>query len=398
MIERMKIVFVSEFFPASEQGELRGGTEARLFYIARELASHHDITILAAKEAGMPGESLIFHGRVRVLRCGPERSFAQSGSLIARYRFVRSVQKRLGSLAADMVDAQNFLSYYPVWRSRKRFRKAIITVHDVWIGRWVQLFGISGIVGELYERFVLRRQWEYYIANSEATKKRLLTLGVVADRIRVIYNGIDLAALSTIETKKQGRPTVVYVGRLVDYKRVNDLLHAFRLAINSLPTAQLVIIGVGPQEAHLKKLSAELDLKDSVQFRGHISSHRAVMTEIARAHVFCLPSVIEGFGMVTLEAMALGVPFVNADLPVTKEVTAEQGGVFFPPLDVEALSRRLLSVLRDQTLAERLGDEGRRRAQSFSWDQIGNKTEQLYRECLLDGVPADNQRPETLWP
>ena len=379
----MKIVFVTEFFPKTENGELRGGAESRLFSILQHLAQQHDITVLSSYEIGMMRESTMF-GKVRVLRCGPPREFAQAGSLISRFLFSRAVYRTLRTLSGDILDAQNFVSYVPAWLARKKFHKVVITVHDVWRSRWVTLFGLPGIIGELYERYVLSRAWDSYIANSHMTKEQLVVAGVQQSKIRVIYNGIQKRYLEMpLGQDTASEASITYVGRLVEYKRVQDLLHAVANLKNDFPSIRLHIVGVGPYEKPLQMLTAELGLSQRVIFHGHIAKFDDVMAIIARSQVFSLPSIIEGFGMVTVEAMALGVPFVNADIRVTREVTDSKGGLFFTPKDHHDCARQLKRVLSDAALADRLRREGRERAHMFLWEHIAEQTESVYQELCM---------------
>lgn len=378
----MKIVFVSEFFPRSEAGELRGGAEARAFYITKHLALNHKVTVVSSREPGLPAESGLFDSRLAVLRCGPERGFTQAGSLKARLWFLRSASTLLKSLPADIFDAQNLIAYQPVWNARSAARRVVMTVHDVWRGRWVKLFGPSGVLGEWYEARILKKRWDLFVANSQTTRERLTAAGIDQQRIRVVYNGIEYERLSLLRVPKYPVPTVCFVGRLVEYKHVDDLIAAVDQLRPALSDIHLVITGVGPAEERLRADVVRRGLEKNVTFRGHVPSHQAVLDEVARSHALCLPSTVEGFGMVTVEAMALGTPFVNADIPVTQEVTNGEGGLFFPPGDIAALSAALRRVLTETALRERLGEAGRARAKAFGWQTIADQTQALYKRVL----------------
>lgn len=379
----MRITYVSEYFPVTEQGELRGGAEARVFYIVQELAKRHDITILSSMEEHAPRETRLFGGQLRVLRVGPMHRFVQSGSLTTRVQLIRALRLALCQSSGDILDAQNFLAYWPSWYGRTGYTKAIMTVHDVWRGRWLRLFGPFGLLGEVYERYVISRPWDGFIANSNMTKQRLLESGVRAERIVVIYNGIT-QAIFRHEHQRFADPTVVYVGRLVQYKRVQDLLEAFAIVQKKIPNATLFIIGIGPYRDVLTSRVRSLSLR-GVSFLGHIPRHEDVLSLIAKSHIFCLPSVIEGFGMVTMEAMALGVPYVNADLPITREVADGKGGLLFQPKNVQACADCIIRLLRHTPLHSRLSEEATNRAKMFLWSNFARQTEEFYRQ-ILDGA------------
>lgn len=383
----MNIVFVSEFFPRSESGELRGGAESRLFFIAKNLATRHAITIVSSMEERMERATTMFGGNVRILRAGRPRTFTQAGSFFGRASFIRDTIRLLNGLSGDILDGQNFISYLPAWYTRGRFRKKVMTVHDIWRGRWISLFGPTGVVGEVYEAHVLGKPWDLVIANSHETKKRLERLRLKRPvAIEVIYNGIEAETLERPMLEKYPRPTVTYVGRLVEYKRVQDLIAAVARVRRSLPAVRLKIIGLGPYESALRASAHDAGVSDAVEFVGHVPNHSSVLDVIARSHVFSLPSIIEGFGMVTLEAMALGVPFVNADIPVTREVTAGRGGLFFVPGNIDAFAAKLLAVLQNADTKRALGQAGRERARDFRWDVIAKQTEECYKQTV-EGRP-----------
>lgn len=378
----MKIAYLSEFFPSTEHGELRGGAEARLFYISQQLAGRHDLTILSSHEEGMERQSRFFGGAATVVRCGRTRIFTQAGSLLDRLSFIRAAQKYLRTIQGDILDAQNFVAYYPAWMARRSFRRNVATVHDVWQGRWLQLFGIPGLTGEIYEQYILKRPWDLFIANSEVTKERLLQAAHRHLAVRVVYNGITLEHQPHVVRPPHDAPVIIFVGRLVEYKRVQDIIGALPGILKQFPGARLDIVGVGPYAATLRGLVEKKGLGYAVNFLGHIPHHQTVLDRIAQSTVFCLPSIVEGFGMVTLEAMSLGVPFVNADLAVTREITKGRGGFFFPSGDSQQLAEAVLSLLRNSNLASRLGQDGRARAKNFGWEVIARQTEQCYQELL----------------
>ena len=152
----------------------------------------------------------------------------------------------------------------------------------------------------------------------------------------------------------------MYVGRLVEYKRVDDLLGAIKIIKGHIPDIQCKVIGSGPQENKLKALAEEFGIADCVEFFGFVPARKDVIALMKRSHVFCLPSVVEGFGMVTIEAMAAGIPYVNSDIPATREITqGGMGGLLFEPLNSNDLAEKIARLLTNHLLYEEKVREGK---------------------------------------
>ena len=108
-------------------------------------------------------------------------------------------------------------------------------------------------------------------------------------------------------------PELLYVGRLMEHKRVDVLLHAFALLLPSQPTLRLGIVGTGPEPSRLTELAGALDLGGQVHLYGLIEDHRNVLALMKGARVFVSPSEREGFGFTVAESLAVGTPVVTAD-------------------------------------------------------------------------------------
>ena len=370
----MNILIVTEYFPQSADCEVRGGVEARAFYFARELAKEHSVSVICSRLEKQKSEDN-FLG-ISVYRCGLERSYAQGGSLLGRLTFLLSAIRCGRSLETDIADGYNFISYIAVFfiTLRKKGVRKIATYHDVWVGEWIRNMGfLSGILGEMLERFSLRVSWDGIIAVSKYTKNKLIARGISPQIITVIPNGVDIQEYESVQVKKFERPTVVYVGRLVEYKRVDDLLGAIKIIKGHIPDIQCKVIGSGPQENKLKALAEEFGIADCVEFFGFVPARKDVIALMKRSHVFCLPSVVEGFGMVTIEALAAGIPYVNSDIPATREVTnGGVGGFLFEPKNTADLAERIKIILSNQSVFGEQRSSIHRLLDLYEWERLSS--------------------------
>lgn len=198
----MKIIFVTEYFPRSAECEIRGGIEARCFYIARELAKRHQVTIISSREPDTPKEQTI--NGIRIIRCGPKSEYRQTGGIKERLLFMKEAYNIGIKLDVNLVEGTNFISYLPAFYIAKAKKiPSIAWYNDVWLGKWIKNVGISGLLGEVLERFVISRGWSYFLANSRFTLNNLLKAGIKENRLKLIPCGVDLKRCATINVEKK---------------------------------------------------------------------------------------------------------------------------------------------------------------------------------------------------
>ncbi len=155
---------------------------------------------------------------------------------------------------------------------------------------------------------------------------------------RVIYNGLDLASQhGTRAPKETNFPTVVAIGRLVESKGFDLLLHAW----HDVPEGQLWIVGQGPQGSKLEHLAQKLGIAHRVHFLGFRSDIPALLEQ---AQLCVVPSRREGFSYVVAEALVSGVPVLATDVPVANEILPP--AFIVPKAQPELLASRIRHALR----------------------------------------------------
>lgn len=164
--------------------------------------------------------------------------------------------------------------------------------------------------------------------------------------------------------------TVLSVCRFYPRKRMEILLRAASRLRDNIRQLEIRIVGDGPENRRLRTLCNELDLGSIVQWLGDIPINR-LAEEYNRAHVFCLPSVQEGFGIVFLEAMAAGKPIVAARAAAVPEVVHH--GILVEPEDSDALAEGILKLYRDPDLCHSLGAAGSSTVEQFEMNRIAGK-------------------------
>ncbi|MBI5961164.1 MAG: glycosyltransferase [Chloroflexi bacterium] len=210
-------------------------------------------------------------------------------------------------------------------------------------------------------------------------------------RMIVIENGVDTIRFDPDHTTPLDRqavwglapdsPVIGVIGRLHPAKGHDILLRAAVEIVREVPTAQLIIIGDGELRAALESLSIELSLQDHVVFTGFMRDMPGVM---AALDVVVFSSRWEGLPVTLLEAMSMGRPVVATSVGGIPDVlTHETNGLLVLPDNPAALAQEVLRILRDVTLAGRLGKSAQETiCERYSADVMVQRIMKLYREIL----------------
>jgi teichuronic acid biosynthesis glycosyltransferase TuaC len=222
------------------------------------------------------------------------------------------------------------------------------------------------------------RRADGLVAVSSGLKRRLLALGIVEDRVRVLRNGVDLALFRPADrdTARHAlgltRPTLLAVGNLVSLKRHRMMVEA----LVGLPGVDLVIVGEGPERTAIETLARERRVADRVRLLGHLPQDR--LPEIySAADLLLLVSTHEGWPNVLLESMACGTPAIVSDIDgITDIVAAPEAGRIVR----EPTSERLAMATRDFLAALPSRAATRAYAERFDWRSTTEGQIALFRE------------------
>lgn len=372
----MNICLLTEYFPQSADLEIKGGVEVCAYNEARELSKYNNITVITSNENGKDD---FYIDNIHVICCGNKRNYTQKGSFTKRLNFMHKAYKKIQTLKdIDIIIGYNFITYPVAWKlSQKLDIPVVARYHDVWIGRWVDTIGITGLFGEVMERYFLKQDVDLILPVSDYTRDNLKKY-VDEDKLKTVHNIVDFPEVKgEIEYT---HPTISCVARLVEYKRVEDLVRAVAIIKEEIPDINCKIIGTGPEEENLKTLVKELDLEDNIEFLGFVEKHEDVMRVVKSSDIFCLPSIVEGFGIVIIEALSLKTPFIAAEIPPVVEASGHKGGLFYEPKNYKQLSANILKLLKDENLYKKLQDEGYAQSQNYTREVIGLKLNNIFKK------------------
>ena len=379
----MKILYICESFPTTAQADFTGGVEARDYYTAVKLAKKHQVVVITGKRQGVSDFQTLKN--IQVIRVGKSVKPEQREDFWVRVQFMLEAYKLAWKQPTDIIQGSNVVSQM-IAGIVGYFRKIprISLVADVFISNWTKNTDVfTGIIGEIMERITLRLPWNMFVSVSDTTKHKLIRQGVDPNKISTIVAGVDHQLIKSIKVKKNKNITITYAGRLVSYKRVQDLITATRTVAHVFPNIKVNIIGDGPMISELKSLASKKSLDSNITFLGFVKSHKQVIKVIKNSDIFCSPSTVEGFGLTTLEALACGVPALLADIPTTREVTQDgQGSILFKPEKPMDLADKIFLLIKDKKLYKQKSKEGKQLAKKFTWEKVAEDAVKLFEDKL----------------
>lgn len=215
------------------------------------------------------------------------------------------------------------------------------------------------------------------------------------DHYEVIPNGVDLDSFSAdakpLERYKDGKLNIVFVGRLEKRKGANYLLEAFCLLKQNIPESRLILVGPGTRLRRIYARRVKRWHLPDVEFVGQVS-YEDLPRYYQTADIVCSPATnCESFGIILVEAMAMGKPLVASDIDgYTSVVTDGKEGLLIPPRDAKKLAAALERLLKDPALRREMGSRGKLRAQEYRWDNIGQRILNYYMKVLSE-VPHEDK-------
>ena len=219
-------------------------------------------------------------------------------------------------------------------------------------------------------RYLLKNVCTDILANSEETKRTVLSIKkdlISSDKIRVIYNGIDINAFDKqiISEPLPTNPNTIVIGnlgRLVYQKGQEYLLELANKLQNRGINFKMRIGGEGALKGSLEELRNNYKLFEEVEFVGFVNSPKQFMSSI---DLFVLSSRWEGFGYVLAEAMLMKKPCIVFDISSNPELVIDgENGYLVSPFDIEKMANRVEELVKNNELRAKVGERGRKIVES----------------------------------
>lgn len=229
-----------------------------------------------------------------------------------------------------------------------------------------------------------------FIAISGAIRDDLLMMGVAADKILVIYNGLDTSKFKPVGQSVQNLkselglnpddPVITIIARLHPVKGHEYFLRAAAYLTQAGVKAQFLMVGEGLYREKIEEFIKELGLSGRVVMPGF---YNRVEDIYSISDVLCVPSLMEGLGLVILEGMYFKVPVIASNTGGIPEIIQDgHNGILFLPRDFEALGKGIKRILENSKLRDKLIENGQSAVQAFTQENMARQVEKVYAEVL----------------
>lgn len=335
-----------------------GGAEVYIHELAKRwVAMGHEVTVFCGNDGHSDRYETI--DGVRIIRRG--------GTYFVYVWALLYYRIRLKSKYDIIIDSENGIPFFTPMYAKEKVYLLIHHVHqDVFRKALRPPLSWIGMFLERRLMPIAYRNTEV-ITVSPSSKADILAHKLTKKEPYVLYNGVDLDICKP--GKKNARPMVLYLGRLTSLKSLPVLIHAAKKIVKQIPTVAIVIAGDGPEKQKLVKLTKTLGLDKVISFTGKVSETKKIAL-YQKAWVFVNPSLIEGWGITTIEANACGTPVVASNVAgLMDAVHNPHSGVLVPYGNVDEFAANITSLLSDHTMRQRMSQESITWAQKFDWDK-----------------------------
>jgi glycosyltransferase involved in cell wall biosynthesis len=355
--------------PANTGGDI-GLWERALFLVAEG----HQVTVMASQFAGAPHHETI--EGIEVFRIG---------TLLSLWWRTFLFYMTHGRGKYDVVVVEGFGGSRIPRLTPLYVREPIITewhqIHsDLFAVQYPRLLRPLLNLLERATAFVHRNT--IVMARTEDWKEAFPRIGFKLSNIRVVPACIGDDWFTDAKSEKFTQPTFVWLGKFRRYKCPDHAIRALGLVVKSVPSARLILAGFHddrPYEAELVRLAGQLGLTQAVEFRFNITEEEK-RSLLDGCIAMVLPSTVEGFGIVVLEANARGIPVIASSGVPRGSVDDERNGLRYQFGDVAALAEKMHTIASNESLRLRLSANSRRFAGQFLWRDVCR----LYEEVLME--------------
>lgn len=382
----MKIALVSPYdfaFP--------GGVANHISSLKNQLIKMgHEVKVIAPASKGFTGFDDSF------IPIGKPRSIPSSGS-ICRV----TISLRLAPTIKAVLERENF----DLIHLHEPFMPMLCTAilrfsHTANIGTFHAFHGSPGYnFGRPISTIMLRRR-NRKLSGMIAVSKPAMEFASkhVPGVYDIIPNGVDIEHFSPnvtpIDEFCDEKLNILFTGRLEKRKGVKYLIEAYQIVKGEIPNSRLIIVGPGTRLRKKYEKQVRRNKLEDVIFVGYVP-YDELPRYYKTADVFCAPATgHESFGIILLEAMAMGKPIVASNIDgYASLLTNDAEGTLVPPKDKRKLAQALISVLSDESLRQQMGAKGIIKAQEYSWERVAQKVFNYYVK-VLSKPPWNKRFPE----
>lgn len=316
-------------------------------------------------------------------------------SFFSRYLFTffSLPQAILWARKNDLIQTTTFNGAFPAWLAGRLTKKpVVITVHEVWVGRWPTITHFSPLkcaVHDFLERMIYNLPFDKYVCVSKSTKKNLLTLDIPEKKIEVIHNGLDYefwdpAKVNTKQMtdlrKELGlNEKLIYFswGRPGESKGFEYAIQAVPVIAEEKPNAVflLMLSSIDKYQQKYQQLMEQINnlkLKDNIKVIPSVP-YTELRKYIKTADCIVVPSLAEGFGYTTVETTAMGRPVVVSNAGSLPEVVSGRYQIFESRNHLD-LAEKVIKIAR--------GEYQEKKVKRFEWERSVERYLKEYKKLI----------------
>ncbi len=346
---------------------LAGGAEVHLHEVFGRISSMgHRVTLFCSSFPQAPAEEMI--DGIRVVRRG--------GRYVFNFRFLAEYFVHFNRGEFDIVvDDMNKIPFFtplfvrtPIYGvTHHLFRKSIFLETNVALASYVYWM-------ERWAVAIYKKRRIPFIVGSPSTEKELLESGFRREDVALINYGVDHVKHVVNVAAKSATPLIGYFGRLKKYKSVDHLLQSLPAVLKHVSALKLIVVGEGDDRPRLEALVKELDLCNVVEFTGYVSDQMKLAL-LQKMWFKVTTSSKEGWGLTVIEANACGTPVIASNVEGLRDAVQDgETGLLYEFGDVSDLSSKMLQLLSDRELRNRLTMNAIEWSKRFDWQRAAEET------------------------
>ncbi|MFA6222143.1 MAG: glycosyltransferase [Desulfomonilaceae bacterium] len=287
-------------------------------------------------------------------------------------------------------------SGFAVWIGHEMNVKVITTFHcvDFPAERWFLKLPVVESVRSVYAKWSIKyavKESDFLVGVSQGTLDEFVPeRSKFVSKAFVIPHGVNISTpkpeqsrylfLSKLGYDEDSR-VIIHVGRFSAQKNHRGVLNIFKKVSENVADARLILVGDGYLRYEIERMAHELSLGDKIAFLGFRNDVDEIL---AHCDLMLMPSLFEGFGIVTIEAAAAGLPVVGSRVAGLVEAVEDgQTGLLFEVHDHDGMADAIVRLLLDSGFAKKMGEAGKQRVRDhLSIEKMAAQYLQLYEQCL----------------
>ncbi len=346
---------------------LAGGAEVHLHEVFSRIAQRgHSVTLYCSMYPGAK-RAEVMNG-ITIIREG--------GRYLFNYRVAYAYATKFRHEEFDVViDDMNKIPFFTPLYVRRPLLGITHHLFSTSIFRETNpVFAAYVYLTEKLAVWLYRSRGSRFVVGSPSTERELVAAGFPKDRVSLVPYAVDHQLHRQTGVAKSPVPLIGYFGRLKKYKSIDHLLQALPAVLKKVPDLRVMIVGEGDDRPRLESLTRELGLSDHVTFTGFVDE-RTKVELLQSLWVKVTTSSKEGWGLTVLEANACGTPVVASNVPGLRDAVRDnETGLLYRYGDLEDLAEKLVEIVTNVELRERLTQGGLRWAREFDWERSAEQT------------------------